>query len=208
MFALTLVFLLASIAPSTAQDPSAFPEPVAPEEEAQPAAAALPSDDARLHDYLSSAFGPAAAVNAAVSSGIQQWRGVPAKWGRGGGAFLERFASGYGEHTIAESATYGLSSLLSQETWFQPCACSGTPSRLRHAVASPFTARNRERKTVLSPVRLLGLLVGHVVAAAMWYPGRHGVRAELRGGSVGVAGLIGTDLAQEFVRRPAWLFGP
>jgi hypothetical protein len=207
MFVLTVVLLLASVAVSTAQDASAPPESVTPAGGAQLAPTALTSDDARLHDYLSSVFGPATAASAAVSSGIQQWRGVPTKWGPGGKAYLKRLSSRYGEHTIAESVTYGMSSFLRQETWFQPCACSGTPSRLRHAVASPFTARNRNRKTVPSSVRLVGLLVGHVVAASAWYPGRHGVRAELRAESVGVAGLIGADLTQEFVRRPAWLFG-
>ena len=207
MFVLTWVLLLASVAFSAAQDASAPPESVTPEGAGELAPTALTAEDARLHDYLSSSFGPAAAVNVALSSGIQQWRGVPTKWGPGGKAYLKRTSSRYGEHTISESATYGVSSLLRQETWFQPCACSGTASRLRHAVASPFTARNRKRKTVLSSVRLVGLLVGHVIAASTWYPGRHGVRVELRAESVGVAGLIGADLTQEFVRRPAWLFG-
>src|SRR5207249_6647146 len=96
--------------------------------------------------------------------------GAPPEWDnhwRGDG---QRWASELAESAVGDTRKYSVARLLHNDPSFTRCACTGFAPRLRHAVISPFTARTRDGRTVVSPAIVAGLAAENIIPAATWYP--------------------------------------
>lgn len=156
-----------------------------------------------LHKYVWSTLGVDGAIHATLTSGLDQWRESPPEWSIDLTGYAQRWASEYAESAIGDTAKYSVARLFHHDPSFTRCECSGFARRLRHALDSPFMARTRNGKRVLSPASLAGVLAGHVVSASTWYPAPNGARDGLQHAGVSLITKMGVDVFKEFrPRRP------
>ena len=154
-----------------------------------------------LHKYVWSTLGVDGAIHATLTSGLDQWRESPPEWSIDLTGYAQRWASEYAESAIGDTAKYSVARVFHHDPSFTRCECSGLARRLRHALDSPFMARTRNGKRVLSPASLAGVLAGHVVSASTWYPAPNGARDGLQHAGVSLITKMGVDVFKEFRRR-------
>lgn len=157
------------------------------------------SDHELLEKYVWSTLGPEGALHATLASGFEQWRGAPPEWGTDSSGYAKRWASEFAESALADTTKYAVARLFHHDPSFTRCECSGFAARLRHAAGAPFTARRRDGQRVLSPAIVAGLLAGHVVSAATWYPAPRGARDGVSHAASGVVAKMAVDVFREFV---------
>lgn len=181
------IALLCSAGPCVAQE---APKPVA-------------SDNQMLHKYVWSTIGFDGALSATVSAGIDQVRSSPTEWGPRTSVegYGRRWVSNYAESAIGDGAKYAVAHFFHQDPSFYRCECTGFGRRLHHAVDSPFMGRTRTGRRVLSAASLAGILTGHVVADATWYPAPLGTRDGLKHAGTSLLTKIGIDVIKEFWPR-------
>jgi hypothetical protein len=154
-----------------------------------------------LHKYVWSTLGVDGALHATLSSGLDQIRQSPTEWGDGGSGYAKRWASNYAASAIGDTTKYAVAHIFNHDPSFTRCECAGFARRLRHAVNSPFMARKRDGKRVLSAASIAGIVAGDVVPAATWYPAPLGTRDGLKHAGTDVISKIGVDVVKEFWRR-------
>ena len=186
----TSLVIVAGAVPCIAQEPPVvrMPKPVA-------------SDSQLLHKYIWSTIGLEGAISASLSSGFDQWRQSPTEWGPNGTGYAHRWVSNYAESAIGDGAKYAVAHFFHQDPSFYRCQCTGFGNRLHHAVDSPFMGRTRTGRRVLSAASLTGILTGHVVADATWYPAPLGTRDGLKHAATSLLTKIGIDVIKEFWPR-------
>jgi hypothetical protein len=152
-----------------------------------------------LRKYVLSTLGPPGALRATLASGLEQWRGAPQAWEPDASGYAKRWASEFAESAIGNTTKYSVARLLHHDPSFTRCECNGLVPRLRHALGSPFLARTRDGRTVLSPATLAGLAAENIIPAATWYPAPNGTRDGVRHAASGVIAKVGVDVFREFV---------
>ena len=146
-----------------------------------------------FHVYLDNIFGAPSIAKAAMFSLLDDRRGSTSR----DADYLRNLGIRIGESAISETAKYGIAALLHQDPSFTACDCHGLAGRVRHAVIGPFTARNRERRSVFSVVNVAGVAAVQLVSGARDARGRGGMGHA----AIGVAGMVVVDLIREFVPR-------
>jgi len=166
-----------------------------------PAVKPVAHDRELLHKYVWSTLGLDGALHATLSSGLDQIRQSPTEWGDGGSGYVKRWGSNYAASAIGDATKYAVAHVFNHDPSFTRCECVGFLRRVRHAVNSPFMARKRDGKRVLSAASLAGILAGDVVPAATWYPAPLGTRDGLKHAGTDLISKIGVDVVKEFWRR-------
>ena len=169
--------------------------------EGPPKPPAVLNDQQLFHKYVVSTLAGPGALDATLASAFEQWRGHPPEWGTGVDGYPKRWVSAYAENAIGSTAKYGVARMLHHDPSFARCECNGIIPRLRHAVISPFLARTRDGRTVLSPATVVGIAAASIVPAATWYPTPDGAIGGVAHTAVGVASKIGVDIVREFAHR-------
>jgi len=159
------------------------------------------TDNQMLKKYVWSSIGLDGALNATVSSGLDQWKKSPPEWSLDGAGYARRWVSEYAESAIGNGAKYTVAHFLHHDPSFYPCACTGFGRRLHHAVDSPFMARRSDGTRVPSPASLAGFVTGHLVSASTWYPAPFGTRDGLKHAGLSLASKIAVDVFKEFRPR-------
>ena len=161
---------------------------------------AVLNDEQLLKKYVVSTLGGPGALSATLASALDQWQRSPPEWGTASEGYAKRWASSYAEAAIGSTTKYAVARLLRHDPSFTRCQCTGVGPRLRHALISPFTARTRRGRRVLSPAILAGLAAESLVPAATWYPAPHGTVGGLGHTAVSVVAKMGVDVFREFVQ--------
>ena len=187
-----LAFLIGAV-PCVAQDSPVPPPPAKP----------VATNHQLRHKYVWSTLGVEGAINATLSSGLDQWQESPPEWGSGATGYARRVASNYAESAIGDTTKYAVARIFHHDPSFTRCECSRFVKRLVHAVDSPFMARKQDGTRVLSAAPLAGLLAGHVVPASTWYPAPLGTRDGLKHSAASLLTKIGVDVVKEFWPRRA-----
>ena len=181
--------LLTCAVPCIAQDaPGPVPKPVA-------------TDRQMVKKYVWSSIGLDGAMNATLSSGLDQWKKSPPEWSLDTEGYARRWVSEYAESAIGDGAKYAVAHFFHQDPSFYPCECTGFGRRLHHAVDSPFMARKPDGTRVPSAASVAGFLAGHVVSASTWYPAPLGTRDGLKHAGFSLASKIAVDVFKEFRPR-------
>ena len=210
--ALLAIACTACVAPvmhSTLQDPTKPVQPTEPQKEpgdpqpAQPVEVAKPvaTDEQLLHKYVWSTLGFDGLLSATLSSALDQWRESPPEWDLSKTGYVKRFASEYAESAIGDAAKYAVARLFHHDPSFTRCECTGFARRLHHAADSPFMARTRTGRRVLSAASVAGFLAGHIASAGTWYPAPLGTRDGLKHAGMSLLSKIGVDIFKEFRPR-------
>ena len=185
-----------------AQEPPVQPVPaVLPSPRVLPVPKPVATDNQMLHKYVWSTLGLDGMLTASLASGFDQWRLSPSEWGPNGTGYMHRWISNYGESAIGDGTKYAVAHFFHQDPSFYRCQCEGFGKRLHHAVDSPFMGRTRTGRRVLSAASLAGILAGHVVADATWYPAPLGTRDGLKHAGTSLATKIAIDVVKEFWPR-------
>jgi hypothetical protein len=161
------------------------------------------TDNQMLHKYVWSTIGFDGALSATLFSGLDQWRGSPPEWSMDAKGYARRWVSDYAESAIGDATKYAVAHFFRQDPSFYPCQCTGFGRRLHHAVDSPFMARTPDGTRVPSAASIAGILAGHVVPAATWYPAPLGTRDGLKHAGTSLVTKIAIDVFKEFRPRRA-----
>jgi hypothetical protein len=152
-----------------------------------------------LRKYIWSTIGGPGELNATLAAAFEQWRGKPPEWGTDAEGYARRWASEYGEAAIADTTKYAVARLFHHDPSFTRCDCTGFVPRLKHALSSPFMARTRHGRRVLSPATGAAIVAGNVIPAATWYPAPRGTREGFEHAGTGIAAKMAVDVFREFV---------
>jgi len=158
-----------------------------------------PTQATKLHNYLFDAFGPYPTIGAGFAAGLNQARNTPPDWKQGADGYSRRFGSDFGIAAISTTARYGLAQAFRQDTLYYRCECRGVVQRLRHAVISTLTARQRDDgHRVFSFPAVIAPYAGTMTAVYAWYPGRYNAKDALRMGNYTMLGYVGGNIGLEF----------
>src|ERR1019366_6436385 len=107
----------------------------------QPAAFAA-ADHGDTFDTVLGMAGPIPLLAEAAGAGIGQWENSPKEWGRGWGAYGERFESNLAYNGVRQTITYGTSVVFHEDNRYFPSHKHGFWARTGYAVLSTVTARH------------------------------------------------------------------
>ena len=163
------------------------------------APAAVLNDEQLLQKYVWSTLGLDGIGHAALVAGYDQWRGKPDEWRSGWDGYGKRWLSEFGASAIGSTTKYAVAHFAHQDPSFVRCTCTGFGPRLRHAVTSPFYARNRSAERVFSLATVAGLTAENVIPPATWYPAASGARSGVLHAGAGVGAKMAIDVFREFI---------
>ena len=189
MLALALVLLAV---PGCAQD-TTTPPPTPPP---------VLSNEGLLHKYVWNTLGPSGWLQATLASGFDQWRDDPRAWGPDADGYAQRWTSEFAASIIGGTTKYAVARVLDEDPSFTRCECTGFKPRLRHALASPFKARKRDNRYVLSAATVVGLTAENVIPPVTWYPAPHGTRDGILNATASIFSKMGVDVFREFTGLP------
>ena len=153
----------------------------------------------RLHAYLLSLAGPATLVTEGGAAGLSQILDSPWQWGDGGALYGKRFANDMAYNGIRWSLTYATSVLMKEDDRYFASEEKAAWPRVRHALASVFTAHKRDGRTVFASSSVAGIAGASLISRA-WSPENWQTpSATARSMGISIAGTAGFNLAREFL---------
>jgi len=158
-----------------------------------------PNGKKRFSRYLDNVVGPTAFIGPLFGAGINTATNSPEEWGGQWNGFGRRFASEIGKNAIKETTTYALDEAFKLDSYYYRSTKSGFFPRLKHAVISSVTARNKNGKTVFGFPRIAGGYASEIIAYETWYPKRFGVKDGFRDGTISIGTNALINIFREFV---------
>lgn len=160
-----------------------------------------PDRKTRQKDYFKSIFGPFALARTVVSAGYSTATNSPEEWGGGWEGFGRRVASGFGRNAIKQTTVYVLDESFKLDSNFYRSQKCDFGSKVKNALISPFTARDRNGKRVPGFPRIVGTYTASIIAAETWYPKRFDYKDGLRSGTISLGLNVAFDLFKEFIKK-------
>lgn len=207
-----ILFAAADIAVAQAQapapSPSPSPTPVADEPTKSPdplthanpgPAYTRPDAAARRKRFVNSTIGPVAIGRMVFNAGMSTWSNSPEEWGTKWEGFGRRLASNVGKNVIRQTTSFSLDEALKYDSYFYRSKNKSVGSRLKNALISPVTARDRNGKRVLGIPRITAAYTSSIIAAEAWYPDRYNWKDGLVSGSSSLAFNAAFNLFREFI---------
>jgi hypothetical protein len=153
----------------------------------------------RLHAYLLTLAGPATLVTEGGAAGLSQAINSPWQWGQGAAGYGKRFANDLAYNGVRCSLTHIGSILLNEDDRYFTSEEKGAWPRLRHAIASVFTAHKSDGRTVFATSSVVGIAGASLISRA-WSPENwqtpNGIA---RSTAISIAGAAGFNVAREFL---------
>lgn len=123
----------------------------------------------RNHLYVRSMINPLSFVRVAASAGIDQAKDKPDEWEQGASGYGKRFANIFAQYSIQRTVTYGLGSLLHEDTRYFNSGEKEIWPRLSYALASGVLARRDDGRRRFSISQVGGVAAGAFLART-WLP--------------------------------------
>lgn len=158
-----------------------------------------PSANKRFKSYLNSMFGPVAIGKNLATAGISTWRNSPEEWGNKWEGFGRRFASNTGEGIVKQTVSYGLEEAFKLDSKYYRSKKKDVGSRVKNALLSTVTARDKNGKRVFGFPKIAGTYTGSIVAAEMWHPSSYDYKNGLRNGTISLGFSAALNLVKEFI---------
>ena len=139
------------------------------------------------------------AARAVGEGAINTARNYPREWGRGGGGFAKRAASGFGESAVKGTIEMGVGTLAHEDLHYRRSHLKGKWPRLKYAVKSTFIVpRTHRRGKTVAAGRIAGNMGAGMVSRAWMPASAAGVGAGVASGGVGIGADVGVNVAREF----------
>jgi len=186
--------------PTPTPSPTGVNQPVLSQQPASASAYIRPDAKTRFNRFVIRAVGPFAIAGQVASAGISTWRNSPEEWGSHWEGFGRRVASGVGKNIIEQTAVYGLDEVLKVDSHYYRSRKKGVGARIRNALLSPVTARNRNGKRIIGVPRIAGIYGANIIAAETWYPDRYDWKDGMKSGTI----LLGIGAAFNLFKEFVW----
>lgn len=158
-----------------------------------------PTAEERRKRFINSTVGPIALGRSVATAGISTWRNSPEEWGTKWEGFGRRVASNIGRNAIKQTTIYGLDEAFKVDSHFERSRSKSTSARIRNALISPVTARNRDGKRVIGVPRLVGTYGASIIAYETWYPDGYNWKDGVRSGTISLGFNAAFNLFKEFI---------
>lgn len=158
-----------------------------------------PDAAARRKRFVNSTIGPVALGRMVFNAGISTWNNSPEEWGTHWEGFGRRFASNVGKNVIRQTTSFGLDEALKYDSYFYRSKNKSVGARLKNALISPVTARDREGKRVIGIPRIAATYTSSIIAAEAWYPDRYDWTDGLKSGTYSLGFNAAFNLFREFI---------
>ena len=158
-----------------------------------------PNAKTRSKRYVSSVVGPFALGRTVATAGISTWRNSPEEWGDRWEGFGRRVASNFGKNVIKQSTIYGLDEAFKYDSHYYRSKDKSVGARVRNALISPVTARDRNGKRVIGVPRLVGTYTSNIVSYETWYPALYDWKDGVKSGTISLGFNAAFNLFKEFV---------
>lgn len=199
---LLIVVLFSAASFAVAQEPSPTPTPQVTTT-AQPGLLpnhyVRPNAATRRKRFVNSIVGPFAIGKSVASAGISTWRNSPEEWGTKWEGFGRRVASTFGKKAIKQTTTFGLDEAFKLDSKFYRSANKSVSARVKNALISPVTARDKNGKRVFGFPRIAGTYASSIIAYETWYPDRYGWKNGVRSGTISLGFNAAFNLVKEFI---------
>jgi hypothetical protein len=149
--------------------------------------------------YFNNTFGPVSLVKNVATAGWSTYRNDPEEWGGQWKGFGKRVASNMGKTVIQETTIYGLDEALKFDSHFYRSSKRDAGSKIKNALLSTVTARNKNGKRVVGIPRIAGMFGSNIIANETWYPDRYDWRDGARGATYSLGFNAAFNLLKEFV---------
>lgn len=160
-----------------------------------------PDSKTRFNRYIKSMVGPAALAKSIAGAGYSTWTNSPEEWGNHWEGFGKRVASNMGKSVINNTTRYSLEEAFKLDSHYYRSQNKSVGARLKNALLSPVTARNKNGKRVFGFPRVVGTYTGSIVAAEAWYPERYNYKDGLRSGTISLGMGALYNVFREFVLK-------
>lgn len=158
-----------------------------------------PDAETRRKRFINSMVGPFAIGRRVASAGYSTWRNSPEEWGPTWEGFGRRVASGFGKSAIKQTTKFGLDEALKYDSHFYRSKSKDTGARIRNAIISPVTARDKNGKRVVGVPNLVGTYASSIIAYEAWYPDRYNWKHGVRSGTISLGFNAAFNLVKEFI---------
>lgn len=153
----------------------------------------------RLHQMLMNVVGPVPLTTEGLAAGIGQELNSPREWGQGAPGYGTRFANDMGYNAVRQGITFGMATLLHEDTRYIRSTQHGVMPRAAHAVASVFNTRNQNGDNVFYAANFVGIVGGAAISQAWAPPSWHDPATAGRKMTLSILGSMGLNLAREFL---------
>jgi len=158
-----------------------------------------PDAAARRKRFVNSLIGPVALGRMVFNAGVSTWTNSPEEWGTHWEGFGRRFASNLGKNGIRQVTSFGLDEALKYDSYFYRSKNKSVGARLKNALISPVTARDREGKRVIGIPRIAAAYTSSIIAVEAWYPDRYNWKDGLITGTTSLGFNAAFNLFREFI---------
>jgi len=158
-----------------------------------------PSGKQRFKWYVGSIFGPVALGKNIALAGIETWKNSPEEWGPHWEGFGKRVASGIGKSVIKNSVQFGLDEALTLDSHYYRSKDKSVGARVKNALISPVTARDRNGHHVIGVPRIVGTYASSIIADETWYPSRYTWKDGVKSGTFSLGFTAAFNLVKEFI---------
>ena len=149
--------------------------------------------------YVETMVNPLGYVKTGFSAGIDQWKDKPEEWEQGASGYGKRFANILGQYSIQRTVTFGLGSMLHEDTRYFNSGKQRFWPRIGYAVSSGILARSDNGSRHISVSQLGGVAAGAFLSRT-WQPASQN---SLGDGAVSfgltMASNIGFGVVKEFL---------
>lgn len=159
----------------------------------------VPDAKTRRKRFINSTVGPLALGRNVATAGIATWRNSPEEWGTKWEGFGRRVASNLGKNAIKQTTTFGLDEGFKLDSHFYRSKNKSVGARIKNALISPVTARDRNGKRVFGFPRIAGTYTSNIMAYETWYPDRYDWKDGVRSGTISLGFNAAFNLFKEFV---------
>lgn len=158
-----------------------------------------PDKKERFDRYVKSMVGPGALLRQGAGATLGTITNSPEEWGKDAEGFARRFASGMGQNAIRQTTTYALDEALELDSKYYKSKKKDFGSKMKNALLSTVSARNKEGKRVFGTPRIVGTYTSHIIAREAWYPDRFDYKDGLKSGTISLGFNAAFNVFREFV---------
>jgi hypothetical protein len=149
--------------------------------------------------YFSTMINPLSFARCAFSAGVDHANDKPFEWEQGASGYGKRFANILGQYSIQRTVTYGLGSVLHEDTRYFNSGKQGFWPRTGYALSSGILARHDDGTRHISISQLGGVAAGAFLARTWLPPSQHSAGDAAVSFGITMASNIGFGVVKEFL---------
>jgi hypothetical protein len=153
----------------------------------------------RNHLYLTTMINPFGFARCAFSAGIDHLDDKPFEWEQGASGYGKRYANIWGQYSIQRTVSYGLGSVLHEDTRYFNSGKQGFWPRTGYALSSGLLARHDDGTRQFSISQVGGVAAGAFLARTWLPPSQHSAGDAAVSFGITMGSNIGFGVMKEFL---------